>query len=548
MRIDGARSVRSLAMMIAVLALLPVLAVLQYRWIGQVSEAERDHMQASLREATMRMSEEFDDEIRHAFGMLQSGPDQNPLAYSDAYAKWSATARHPGLIRNFYLTRIGDTVLLKLNRSDGRFEPSDWPAELTPLRERLESAQPPRSPRPPGPFPGEAEEEIPVLAAPRMRPPERPGLPPEVDGWTIIELDLPFIQNELLPALARKYFAQSGELDYQLQVVAREGRVIYQTDPRLPRNFFSSVDATAGMLETRPGPPGRPGGGRWQLRVRHRLGSLEAVVERARRRNLAINVVVFALMAASIAMLVRSTERAQRLARLQMEFVAGVSHELRTPLTVIRSAADNLADGLIDNQQQARRYGGVIRNEARRLSEMVEQILGFAGMQDRKLKLELEPAQIEEIVGRAVAAFAETGCEIEEHIDDNLPPVMANVTSLTQCVRNLLSNALKYGDGGKWIGVRAKAAGREVEVSVEDKGPGIDPADLPHLFEPFYRGRKAVAGQIHGTGLGLSLVKRIMDAHAGTVTVTSRPGQGACFTLHLPAKEVFEDGTENSAG
>ena len=123
----------------------------------------------------------------------------------------------------------------------------------------------------------------------------------------------------------------------------------------------------------------RSAGARWRLLVKHPAGSLEAAVDAARRRNVLISSGILGLLAASMVMLVVSTRRAQQLARQQMEFVAAVSHELRTPLAVVRSAADNLADGVVHDEEQVRQYGALVRSEGRRLTEMVEQILDMRG-------------------------------------------------------------------------------------------------------------------------------------------------------------------------
>ena len=124
-------------------------------------------------------------------------------------------------------------------------------------------------------------------------------------------------------------------------------------------------------------------------------------------------------------------------------------------------------------------------------------------------------------------------------IDDNVPPVMADQDGLRRALLNLVSNALKYGDDGRWIGLTvSRSPGRDdgqVLVSVTDRGRGIPADEMAHIFEPFYRGRFALNQQIHGNGLGLSLVKRIAEAHGGRVTVKSAPGQGATFTISLPA-------------
>ena len=127
--------------------------------------------------------------------------------------------------------------------------------------------------------------------------------------------------------------------------------------------------------------------------VKHRAGSLEAAVAATRRRNLAISFGILLLLGASVGFIVLSSRRAQRLATQQMEFVAGVSHELRTPLAVICSAAENLADGVIDNRDQIKRYGGLIRDEGRRLTGMVEQVLEFAGAQSGRKNYELRTTE-----------------------------------------------------------------------------------------------------------------------------------------------------------
>jgi signal transduction histidine kinase len=181
---------------------------------------------------------------------------------------------------------------------------------------------------------------------------------------------------------------------------------------------------------------------------------------------------------------------------------------------------------------------------------MIAQILAFAKAQSSRPTYDLRPVEVESIIESALAvskpAIQEAGVEVAKQIAPDLPPVMADQASLTNCVQNLLSNALKYGNEGGWVAVKASAEpghnGREVQISVEDRGPGIDPQDLPHIFEPFYRGARATSAQIHGTGLGLSLVKDFMEAQGGRVTVKSEPGQGSAFTLHVPAAGAGHNG------
>jgi signal transduction histidine kinase len=281
----------------------------------------------------------------------------------------------------------------------------------------------------------------------------------------------------------------------------------------------------------------------WQLVFQHTAGSLDAAVTRARRRNLWLSFSILSVLAAGVVLVVVNAHRSQRLAAQQMDFVATVSHELRTPLTVIRSAAQNLSAGVVHDASQARRYGDLIETEGRRLTDMVEQVLEYAGLsgnrQPQKSRAVDAGATVADVVSASEALFENAGITPVVEIDRDVPPVVADDAALRRAVSNLIANAIKHGADGRSlsIAVRAASAGRnpEVTITVADRGRGIDPVDLPHVFEPFYRGRYALERQIQGNGLGLSLVRRIAEAHGGRVTVTSAPGQGAAFTIHLPA-------------
>jgi signal transduction histidine kinase len=275
----------------------------------------------------------------------------------------------------------------------------------------------------------------------------------------------------------------------------------------------------------------------WQLILAHQSGSLEAAVGTMRRRNLLVSSSILGVLGASMGLLILATRRAQRLAQQQMEFVATVSHELRTPLAVIRSAAENLADGIVDNEAQVRKYGELVRGEGRRLTEMVEQILEFSGIQSGERRLNATAVPVGPLVRAVVEASASltaaAGIAVELNLPDDLPPVLGDEPALGRVFQNLFANAIKYGAGGGWIGVEARRQGSHVLVTIADRGIGIDPSDQPRIFEPFYRAAAVVEAQIQGAGLGLSLVQRIVQAHGGTIAVRSAPGSGAAFTVQL---------------
>ena len=261
-----------------------------------------------------------------------------------------------------------------------------------------------------------------------------------------------------------------------------------------------------------------------------------------------ISVVCFTLLFATFSVWAIQRSRMQsavQLAKLQMDFVASISHELRTPLAVIRSAAENIADGVVGSKEQLAKYGAVIRNQSRQVTELVNQILLYAASHDRRKRYVMQPLSVSQIVASVVEKTSElvreAGFVVEQQVDPNLPPVMGDLAALSRCLQNLVGNAVKYGGSARWVGIYAKLENtkrQEIAISVQDRGMGIDKSEVAHIFEPFYRSPAVSAAQIHGTGLGLPLSLSIAEAMGGKLTVQSKLGAGSTFTLHLPvAKE-----------
>jgi signal transduction histidine kinase len=169
---------------------------------------------------------------------------------------------------------------------------------------------------------------------------------------------------------------------------------------------------------------------------------------------------------------------------------------------------------------------------------MVEQVMEFAGFEAGRA-LDVSPVAAADVVQMAIEAsgplLAETGTSVDFEPPDGAVLVRANHGALARSVQNLISNAVKYGGADRWVGVRVRQADtRTVAIAVSDHGRGIPEQDLPRIFEPFYRGQPAVDGHIHGSGLGLSLVDRIVRQHGGRVQVQSST-RGTTFTLFIPA-------------
>ncbi len=378
----------------------------------------------------------------------------------------------------------------------------------------------------------------------------------------------------MLPELLRRHLGVAGAAEYQVEVVSRgnPSKAIFRSGEAA---IGDKADASVALFdvpwdqvfrrvfssERREGIRGRPPTGergRWWLAIRHRAGSVDAVVNAARWRNLAVTGGILLLMLATVAALLVFTRRAQQLAALQMDFVAGVSHELRTPLTVIRTAAFNLRGKLAHNPAQVEKYGALIQEESDRLGELVEQVLRFAGARAGKLKRIEEPVAIESVIEESLelsrGVIERSRCAVEKNIEAGLPLVLGDAIALRHAIQNLIANAAKHGsEGSNWIGVsaarRQETGGDWIEIRVADHGPGIPLEERERIFEPFFRGQRALQDQVHGTGLGLSLVRNIIEAHRGTIEVVSAPGRGAEFSLRLPvAPAEYQDEFTNTAG
>ena len=569
---------------VALLVLLPALAVLQYRWVGQVSTAERERMQRNMRTAAEQFREAFDGEIVRAAISLQVGPltaqEGASDRYTDRYDTCLNTAAHPQIVAEIFL--IDDDHGVRLRRWDAEthtFDPTEWPVVLARWQSEFEQelaefkAGHPPNRRPP--FRGEDS----LIVTPlrnrvvQTSPAPGPQTVTPVFGFTIIQLNMAYIKEQMLPELARRHFAHADDDLYRVAVVATDDSkdVLYKSDPTAPVDP-SHADATSTLLPSMllgrsdpflfgrpprpplggddrlarlraadaqgPGPRPEDALGRWQVLVQHQRGSLEAAVSRARRQNLAISFGILLLLTVSVALLAATSRRAQRLARQQMEFVAGVSHELRTPVAVIRSAAENLSQGVVAGER-VKRYGQLLETEAKRLGEMVERVLQFAGIESGlgvASRLPLAPAEIiESAVASARSILDDDSVTFHREIASDLPAVVGDAAALRSAIQNLIANAVKYGGRDRWVGIKAEHSGADVRIVISDHGPGIPAEELPHIFDPFYRGGDAVARQIHGNGLGLSLVRRIVVAHGGRVSVSTRAGAGSSFTITLPA-------------
>jgi len=587
MKVSVLERARTAILVIPIIVVLLILAVLLYRWSNQMSETTSvrlaDSLQMSMVNWHLNLFRDLSD---ICFALHADSEDASGLGqYARRFADWRDTAPYPEVVANLYVLKSASSSspqALRLDPSTRQFISGGWPTQFTFLREEMEqsgSKAPERGAQfrdnfyPHGGDTGGWQFD--------------PGIPALVhsvsEGLLVVELNRSVIQQRVLPDLAQRYFTGVDGLDYMVAVVTggAEKQVIYSSDPEfgmqevadadgrmkvfgrshdakvsIPIDVFHKPSENTGLtgLATSIGTSWFPLIGKssedhdWQLIVRHRRGgALGAFVAEMHRRDLAVSFGVLFLLVISVAVLIVVSLRAHRLARLQMDFVTAVSHELRTPLTVITSAAENIAHGVVESRQQVTQYGQVIEGRARQLSRLVEQILLFAATRENRQRYNPRPLEVSEIIEATLAGTADlieaAGFRLEKEIPAELPKVTGDLFALSQCLQNLITNALKYGGTEQWIGIRASGESLtgelnedriEVQISVADRGMGIDARDIPYIFDPFFRTESASAARIHGTGLGLALAKNIAEAMHGRLTVESRPGLGSIFTLHLP--------------
>jgi signal transduction histidine kinase len=614
---------------------LCVLALVQYRWVTQLAQAESRQAGANLSATLGDMESDFDIEVTRAFLVFQL-PAARMQTEAQLYREWILHAPYPRLIRGVYVAEVGvfDSPPQAVLPGEPAITMAEWKRAAGNLAMPFTGAVVAS-----GAFGTRMDFRIPSqehgivvsVAQPNLEVeiggnpafvlPMMPTVPTVASGgvgrgpgavlrmqgtatanvradlgpsrFAVVVLDEKYLRETLLPAFVERYFPAS---EYQVEVVGASGHLgqnaifssksvhssapfgkpdgsiaIFRVRPdcfplpsgegfRAARTgaagYMTSAVDVSQILSLRPsacvnpaGSGNRSDGGMWMVNVKFRAGSLGAAIADLRDRNLLLGGGVLLVLALGIVMLVVLTERTRSLAEMQTDFVLGVSHELRTPLTVIRLAAENLKRGLVENSAQARQYGEIVQAHAEGLSSMIENTLALARIQSGATPPQPTPSCPGVIVKAALKdtepLAREAGMDIELDLAQDLPPVRGDADSITRCVENLIRNAIKYAASGGCIAIRAKqvrrAAGERVEIAVEDRGPGISLEDLPHIFEPFYRGGRKEGIQVPGVGLGLTLVKRVIEAHQGTVEISTAEGAGTRIAILLPSQRSREE-------
>jgi signal transduction histidine kinase len=272
--------------------------------------------------------------------------------------------------------------------------------------------------------------------------------------------------------------------------------------------------------------------------IKVRGTTLAALEHRFVRNDFLILTGLSLLLAAGIILTHRNISREMALARLKSDFVSNVSHELRTPLSLIRLYAETLELGRLKSDAKCHEYYSIIRKESERLTALINNILDFSRIEAGRKEYDFRETDVGELVRNTLESYRyqieQNGFAFEERIADDVPRLRVDREALARSLLNLVNNALKYSQDRKFIGVNVFRDNGSVKLEVVDHGIGIPSDEQGKIFEKFYRVGDPLVHNTKGSGLGLSLVRHVVEAHGGQVLVDSAPGRGSKFTICLP--------------
>ncbi len=277
----------------------------------------------------------------------------------------------------------------------------------------------------------------------------------------------------------------------------------------------------------------------WTLAGSYRDDKIEELTSTYFSRGVFLMVLVFGLLILGVILIFRVTSREIGLAQAKSAFVSNVSHELKTPLALIRLFAETLESGRVKSPEKAQEYYRIITNETNRLTQLINNILDFSAIEAGRKEYKFSEQDLSEVVAEVFQNYSygleSAGFKVESSFEDGLPKISIDRDAVSQAVLNLLTNTVKYSRNEKFVRISVERQNKSLAVSVTDHGIGIAPDEQDKIFDKFYR--SGGASDVHnakGSGLGLSLVKHIVEAHGGSVKVNSVLHRGSTFTITLP--------------
>jgi signal transduction histidine kinase len=525
---------------VAVLVPLAVLLGLQYRWLRQLDSTSGMVHRAALVNFIEGVSNEVAYSYRNDAGrVLNLPPAVFTHGHLDKAAIWfKKKGVEEGVSRLFVVSFAGgpDGAVLFFQPSCSSFAPSSWSPEV---RAVWVATAPWRILA----HKNETLERV-ALTVDEKDPRYRILINPITDdashvvGLAGMILDVEYFERRLLPRAVEKSLLQffSGEAGQSpiVSVWDGQGRLVYRSEPEA-RQGKSEITKAFPFVFTD-----------WKIGLASRSVTPAEVARRSFILNFLLSLALAAALLGGLALAFQTASRQMRLSQMKSDFVSNVSHELRTPLASIRVFGEFLRLGRVDSPEKAREYGDYIETESRRLTQLVNNILDFASIESGRKSYRFETACVEEVVGETLKTFGvrlrQSGFRISYTPPETpLPPVHLDRGAIAQSLSNLLDNAVKYSEGDTSIEAGVRHVAGWIVIWVRDHGIGIPKDEQAKIFERFHRVGTGLVHDVKGSGLGLSIVQHIVQAHRGRVTVESRPGEGSTFSIHLPVDAAPSD-------
>jgi signal transduction histidine kinase len=330
-------------------------------------------------------------------------------------------------------------------------------------------------------------------------------------------------------AIVRHFFEhefENPQTAWVIRVTEPDGTLLYENAPTPDDRFEVRRLLSAPSFR-----------GLW-LSLRQKDRSIDQVVQRWTLNKMALIGFIDVMLGAGLLLVYANVRRELQLSRLKSDFVANVSHELKTPLALIRLFAETLELGRVKDEAKAQQYYRVINKESQRLSQLINNVLDFSRIEAGRRQYRFAPTSVARVVSDVVDAhrfqIEQHGFVLELDMAEELPELPLDKEALGQALSNLVNNAIKYSREEKRIRIAVRVEADRLLLSVADRGIGIAKSEQGKIFDQFYRAEDSLVHDTKGSGLGLALVRHIMEAHGGSVEVDSSPGKGSTFTLALP--------------
>jgi len=344
-----------------------------------------------------------------------------------------------------------------------------------------------------------------------------------------------FISNDLIAGSIGKtvnmYHGNGASLDIAITISDENNQVLYSNAAAQNGYLFeSNFD--------------RPFSN-WKARIGLKNTNLDELTRNSFMHSAGATLLVLLLLLCGIALTIRATDREARLAQAKSNFVANVSHELKTPLSLLSLFSEILELGRVNSEEKKTQYYRIIRHESLRLNKMIDNILDFSKIEAGRKTYNFAEGDIAEVIGHVLSNYryqiVNSGFDIQTNIQPDLPPVLIDRDAMAQALSNLVDNAIKYSGEVKVLLITTEKRESDLSIEIADHGIGIPRAEQAKVFENFYRVGNGLVHDVKGSGLGLSLVRHIIEAHKGTISVESDVGKGSRFTILLPQARRASD-------